>query len=95
MVAHNNIIKINKYKIKMNKKNSNNHSPPLLAVPADSVASSPTVPENSSITPEESESCPPLLAPAEHPVPEKEYPNSDTCKSQILSDNKNKSGIYK
>jgi len=26
--------------------------------------------------------------------PEKLYPNSDTCKTQILSDNKNKSGIY-
>ena len=32
MVAHNNIIKINKYKIKMKKKNSNNHSPSLLAI---------------------------------------------------------------
>src|SRR5437588_4192558 len=91
----------------MKKKNPNNNSPPLLDTPSVpslltsspcSVpsSSSPTVPENSIITPlpEESESCPPLLAPAEHPVPEKEYPNSDTCKSQILSDNKNKSGIY-
>ena len=80
------------------KKYENKHLPPLLAASANSVASSasPTVPENSIITPlpEESESCPPLLAPAEHPVPEKEYPNSDTCKSQILSDNKNQSGIY-
>jgi hypothetical protein len=28
------------------------------------------------------------------PVPEKFYPNSDTCKEKILSENKNKSGIY-
>jgi excinuclease UvrABC nuclease subunit len=27
-------------------------------------------------------------------VPGKSYPNSDTCKAKILSDNKNKSGIY-
>jgi len=39
-------------------------------------------------------SCPPLLASAEPPVPEKVYPNSDACKDQILLDNKNKSGIY-
>jgi len=31
----------------------------------------------------------------EPPVPEKIYQNSDTCKTQILSDNKNKSGIYR
>jgi len=30
----------------------------------------------------------------EPPVPVKIYYNSDTCKDQILSDNKNKSGIY-
>jgi len=30
----------------------------------------------------------------EPPVPVKIYPNSDTCKAQILSDNQNKSGIY-
>ena len=27
-------------------------------------------------------------------MPEKFYPNSDTCKEKILSENKNKSGIY-
>jgi hypothetical protein len=30
----------------------------------------------------------------EPPVPVKFYPNSDTCKKKILSDNQNKSGIY-
>jgi len=28
-------------------------------------------------------------------VPEKIYPNSYTCKEEILSENQNKSGIYK
>jgi len=27
-------------------------------------------------------------------IPAKYYPNSDICKEKILSDNKNKSGIY-
>jgi hypothetical protein len=27
-------------------------------------------------------------------VPGKSYPNSDTCKAKILSENKNKAGIY-
>jgi hypothetical protein len=35
---------------------------------------------------------PPISPPL--PAPVKFYPNSDTCKAKILSDNKNKSGIY-
>jgi hypothetical protein len=27
-------------------------------------------------------------------VPAKSYPNSETCKAKILSENKNQSGIY-
>ena len=40
---------------------------------------------------------PPLLAPPEPPekVAEKLYPNSETSKEKIISENTNKSGIYK
>ena len=69
MVAHNNIIKINKYKIKMKKKYENKHSPPLLDSPSCSVPSSPT-------------------------IPVKTYFNAEADKATILSDNKNKAGIY-
>jgi hypothetical protein len=36
----------------------------------------------------------PAPAPVSVPVAIKSYPNSDTCKAQILSENPNKSGIY-
>ena len=46
------------------------------------VASSPSVPSS------------PSLKNIILPVTAKSYPNSDTCKAQILSENKHKSGIY-
>jgi len=40
------------------------------------------------------ESVPSSKSLSEPALPEKIYPNSDTCKEEILSENKNKSGIY-
>jgi len=65
----------------MNKKNPNNHLPPLL----DTLSS--VVPAKHSPEPKNI-----VLSP---PVSAKFYPNSDTCKEKILSDNQNKAGIYK
>ena len=78
--------------MKKNNQNKNNLisiSPP--APPASSLLSSPesTVPEK---VPARSASSPKSLP--SPTVSVKFYPNSDTCKDQILSDNKNKSGIY-
>ena len=62
----------------MKNNNSNNHSPPV------PVAISPSVPAKRS----------PSLKNIILPVTAKSYPNSDTCKAPILSENKHKSGIY-
>jgi len=66
----------------MKKNNQNKNNLISISPPAPPASLVPSSPE------------PPVPTVPENPVPEKEYPNSDTCKSQILSDNKNKSGIY-
>src|SRR5205085_9738932 len=76
----------------MKKKKQKNLMPiPPPAPPLESVASSPEppVPKEGPAT-----SIPSPKSLPEPTVPVKFYPNSDTCKVQILSDNKNKSGIY-
>jgi len=65
------------------KKNQNNN---------DLISISPPAPQETSVS-----SCSPspqVPTVSENPVPEQYYPNSDTCKDPILSDNQNKSGIY-
>src|SRR5437588_488642 len=75
----------------MKKKQKNLMPIPPPAPPLESVASSPEppVPKEGPAT-----SIPSPKSLPEPTVPVKFYPNSDTCKVQILSDNKNKSGIY-
>lgn len=61
-----------------------------LSSPAPPASSVPSLPESQ--VPASSIPSPKSLP--EPTVPDKIYPNSDTCKTKILSDNKNKSGIY-
>ena len=72
----------------MKKKNINNNSPPLSDTPCDL----PLLAPSESSVPAKRSAEPPV---PENPVSEKFYPNSDTCKDQILSENTNKSGIYR
>jgi len=78
---------------KNNKNNLISISPP--ALPSESVESSPEPPVQKEETAISLSSSKILLSSPVPPVPEKIYHNADTCKAQILSENKNKSGIYK
>ena len=79
-----------------NNKNKNNSIP--ISPPAPAASSLPSSPEPKNIVlpenPVPATSAASLPSSPEPTVPDKIYPNSDTCKAQILSENKNKSGIY-